>query len=84
MERIDARITGGASVTASVAGSAGLSAAVSKAVGAPYQGAYTVTPSAQAQTLSVGGTTPLQDITVEPIPSNYGLITWNGSVITVS
>ena len=84
MERIRAIVTSGASVTASVTGSAGLSAAVSKAVGMPYQGAYTITPSNQAQTLPTAGASLAQDITVEPIPSNYGLITWNGSVITVS
>ena len=24
------------------------------------------------------------DITVHPIPSNYGLVEWNGAVLTVS
>lgn len=28
--------------------------------------------------------TTQQNIVINPIPSNYGLITWNGSVITVS
>lgn len=26
----------------------------------------------------------LSQVTVNPIPSNYGLITWNGSILTVS
>ena len=28
--------------------------------------------------------TMASDVTVNPIPSNYGLITWDGSVLTVS
>ena len=84
MERIRARITGGASVTADVTGSAGLSASVEKAVGAPYHGAYTVIPSLERQTVPTAGASLASDIVVEPIPSNYGLITYNGSVITVS
>ena len=49
-----------------------------------YTGAVTVTPGAEAQVLSTRNTVLLSDITVEAIPSNYGLITWNGSVLTVS
>lgn len=50
----------------------------------PYDGPTTVTPSDSTQTLDTRGKTMLSDITVNPIPSNYGLITWNGSVLTVS
>lgn len=49
-----------------------------------YDGPYTVTPSQQQQTLLTDGTTLSQNIVVEPIPSNYGLITWNGTTLTVS
>lgn len=39
-------------------------------------------------TLETQGTWVEDDITIDntadPIPSNYGLITWNGSVLTVS
>jgi len=54
------------------------------AAGAPYEGAYEVTPSSSAQVLPTAFHKLLGDITVNPIPSNYGLITWNGSTITVS
>ena len=54
------------------------------AAGAPYEGAYEVTPSDSAQVLPTAFHKLLGDITVNPIPSNYGLITWNGSTITVS
>lgn len=49
-----------------------------------YQGAYEVTPSQQTQVLPTNGKVLTDDITVKPIPSNYGLITWNGSILTVS
>lgn len=55
------------------------------AVGPPfYQGSYTVTPSQQTQVLEMEGMRASQNVTVNPIPSNYGLITWNGSTLTVS
>lgn len=49
-----------------------------------YEGAYTVVPGTVAQVLRTGGKAMAEDVTVEPIPQNYGLITWNGSIITVS
>ena len=49
-----------------------------------YTGPYEVTPSAETQTLETDAFYMNGNITINPIPSNYGLITWNGSVITVS
>lgn len=49
-----------------------------------YQGEYEITPSAEAQIIPAGGMNLARDITVNPIPQNYGLITWNGSYLTVS
>lgn len=49
-----------------------------------YTGSYTVTPAAAAQTLNTAGLMMTENVTIEPIPSNYGLITWNGSTLTVS
>lgn len=49
-----------------------------------YDGETAFTPSAEAQTIPVKNTVLLSDITINPIPSNYGLITWNGSTLTVS
>lgn len=49
-----------------------------------YTGDYEVTPSDETQTLETEGMRLTRPITVNPIPQNYGLITWNGSVITVS
>lgn len=49
-----------------------------------YQGTYTVTPSTRTQTLNTEESFLNHNITIYPIPSNYGLITWNGSTLTVS
>lgn len=49
-----------------------------------YQGPYEATPSDQTQILRTADMTMTNDVVVNPIPSNYGLITWNGSTITVS
>lgn len=49
-----------------------------------YTGETTVTPSASEQRLATTGLLVPRDIIINPIPSNYGLITWNGSTLTVS
>ena len=52
--------------------------------GEAYAGPYEVTPGAQPVTLTTAGLTMAQNVTVGAIPSNYGRITWDGSIITVS
>lgn len=49
-----------------------------------YRGAYEVTPNATQQILSTKYMRMEEDVVINPIPSNYGLITWNGSTLTVS
>lgn len=49
-----------------------------------YTGPLTVTPSEETQVLQTERLTMPGNVVVEPIPSNYGLITWNGSTLTVS
>lgn len=49
-----------------------------------YTGETEVTPTEYTQTLYTRGLLVPENITINPIPTNYGLITWNGSVITVS
>lgn len=49
-----------------------------------YTGPYEVTPSAHPQTLGTAGKAMTGNITVTAIPSNYGLIGWNGRILTVS
>lgn len=49
-----------------------------------WTGATTFTASAEAQVYETNGLTMPRNITINPIPNNYGLITWNGSNLTVS
>lgn len=52
--------------------------------GKRYGGKTTVTPSMETQTLETAGLVLDTNVIVNPIPSNYGLISWDGSVLTVS
>lgn len=62
-----------------------LSAAEVVNIGAnTYDGPYEWTPSTEAQTVQINGKQAQADIIIQPIPNNYGLVTYNGSVITVS
>ena len=49
-----------------------------------YEGPYSVTPTEEVQTLETDGKRMTDNVTINPIPSNYGLITWNGTALTVS
>lgn len=49
-----------------------------------YEGATTFTPSDTVQVIQTKDLVLGDDITINPIPSNYGRITWNGSYLTVS
>lgn len=49
-----------------------------------YTGPVEVTPSAETQTLYTETLVMGSNITINPVPSNYGLITWDGSTLTVS
>lgn len=49
-----------------------------------YTGETVVTPSTTEQVLNTAETVVARNIIINPIPSNYGLITWNGSTLTVS
>lgn len=52
--------------------------------GEPYAGPYEVTPTRETQVLHTAHKVASRNIVVKPIPPNYGLITWDGSVLTVS
>lgn len=49
-----------------------------------YDGPTEITPSAETQVLLTDHHAVRANIIINPIPSNYGLITWNGSTLTVS
>lgn len=50
----------------------------------PYEGEYEVTPSRETQVLETTGLMMAAPVIVNPIPRNYGLITYNGFEILVS
>lgn len=48
-----------------------------------YGGPYEVTPSEETQVLQTEGTRSVANVIVNPIPSNYGRIAWDGIGIMV-
>lgn len=56
-----------------------------RAVNLPaYPGPYIVMPGPEAQVLHTDGLRMTGDVTVAPVPNNYGLIEWDGSKLRVS
>lgn len=49
-----------------------------------YTGDYEFTPTRSTQVIEIANKKATADIIINPIPKNYGLVTWNGSVLTVS
>lgn len=49
-----------------------------------YDGGYEFTPSDEQQVVPTAGKTLKENIVINPIPSNYGLISYNGFKLTVS
>lgn len=49
-----------------------------------YTGPYEFTPAAEEQRVRIARKQAEEDIIIHPIPQNYGLVTYNGSIITIS
>ena len=49
-----------------------------------YSGPLEITPSEEMQALQTAERVVHDVIVINPIPSNYGLITWNGSYLTIT
>lgn len=49
-----------------------------------YEGPYEATPTRETQVFETEGLLMAEHFTVNPIPSNYGLITYNGFYMTVT
>lgn len=49
-----------------------------------YTGAVEFTPTDEVQTIQIKSRMATENITINPVPSNYGKIEWNGSFLTVS
>lgn len=50
----------------------------------PYEGRYIVTPTSETQILETKNYRMMENITINPIPSDYGRISWSGAGIRVS
>ena len=74
----------GASLSVTSGGAASLTVGAEVYSSSVYHGAYAVTPSQSEQVLYTADKLLRENVVVAPIPSNYGLITYNGSTITVS
>lgn len=57
---------------------------INKIVADEFEGAYEYTPSSEAQTIPIAQKKAVRNITINPIPQNYGLITWNGAFLHIS
>lgn len=64
--------------------SASVATAYNMREGEIYDGEYEFTPTEETQTVFTNGKVLLDNITINPIPNNYGRITYNGSILTVS
>lgn len=62
----------------------GIATPITMVSGTPYTGSYEITPSDSTQTLNTEFLYMTGNVTINPIPNNYGLITWDGSTLTVS
>lgn len=87
MDKLTAVLAGVGGLTAELSSEGTLSAELSvpEAVAVEeYSGPYEYSPGPEPQTVEISGKRATQDITIGAIPQNYGLITWNGSTLTVS
>ena len=49
-----------------------------------YEGSYVVTPGDQSQILNTSELYMTDNVTIEAIPNNYGLITYDGTALRIS
>ena len=75
--RLDATLSGVQSLTATL--SLPQAVAVDE-----YSGPYEFTPGNAPQVVEIANKKATADITIAPVPQNYGLITWDRSTLTVS
>lgn len=55
-----------------------------ESVSKEYHGPVHIVPTTSVQTLPTANRILTDNITIEPVPNNYGLITWNGAELIVS
>lgn len=50
----------------------------------PYEGEYIINPNTDTQILLTKNLRMINNLVINPIPNNYGLVTWNGSFLVIS
>ena len=84
--KLSGRLSATGGLSGRLSGAGGLSGhlSIGSSQVTPYSGATEFTPTDSPQTIEAAGFLFTENITINPIPSNYGLITWNGATLTVS
>lgn len=79
------KVNGGIEASASVSKPLAASARVGETVvrTMEYSGEYEFTPSRDSQEVYIAGLTAKENIVINPIPSNYGRIEYDGSSLYV-
>lgn len=60
-----------------------VTSAITYDVNSPYTGEYEFTPTEETQTVAISGKKAVANIVINPIPRNYGKVTWTGTVLTI-
>jgi len=81
---LNLKLSGDAGCVVSIVADGDIGVAVESGRLPVYDGPTEVTPGAETQILETDQHALRSNIVINPIPSNYGLITWDGSTITVS
>lgn len=76
-----AEIIGTLQSVATISGTMGIPAQVEVD---KYEGAYEWTPTGETQVIPIRAKKATADIVINPIPHNYGLITWDGTGIRIT
>lgn len=87
MEKLIGTLTSQGSLRGLISGASALIGSMSvpeRVETLPFTGEYSYTPSNAEQVIEINGLRATSNITIEPIPENYGLITWDGATLTVS
>ena len=77
------RISGGSSLKCSLSGSSALSGklVMGGSTVPVYRGETSFIPSEEQQTISIAGMQAVENLVIEPIPSNYGRIEQRGAAL---
>lgn len=83
----NATFSGGSAFTATFGGpenfGAELTETITKYIGDYYEGPYEYTPGEEEQTIPIAEHVATQNIKVNPVPQNYGRLTYSGGILKV-